>query len=80
LFQFYRPFKKLDQNWEIRILQKFLSWEKLYFGKIDWVYSLGVINALCEFQKQNNLISSTDSSSLCWYFGPKTRDLINNRL
>ncbi len=80
IFQFYRSYKKWDQNWEIRTLQKFLSWEKLYSAKIDWVYSNGLIDALCEFQKKNSLISSKDNSSLCGYLGPKTRELINKKL
>jgi len=79
-FQFYRPYKKGAQNWEVRILQSFLSWEKLYKWKIDWIYSLNVINALCEFQKKNGLISSKDDQNLCGYLGPKTRDLINKKL
>lgn len=79
-FQFYRAYKKWDQNWEIRTLQRFLSWEKLYFAKIDWIYSKGVINALCEFQKKNSLISLNDNSSLCGYLWPKTREMINKKL
>jgi hypothetical protein len=52
----------------------------LYSAKIDWIYSNGLIDALCEFQKKNSLISSKDNSSLCGYLGPKTRELINKKL
>lgn len=79
-FQFYRAYKKWDQNWEIRTLQKFLSWENIYKSKIDWMYSMSVINALCEFQKKNWLISSKDNQNLCGYFWPKTREVINLKL
>ncbi len=80
IFQFYRAYKKGDQNWEVRILQKFLIDQKFLKWGIDWIYSLGVMNALCEFQKKNNLISSKDNQNLCGYLGPKTRDVINKLL
>ncbi|MCF7835414.1 peptidoglycan-binding protein [Candidatus Gracilibacteria bacterium] len=80
VFQFYRPYKKGDQNGEIRILQKFLSGENLYKGKIDGVYSVSVINSLCQFQKNNELWVSGNSIALCGYLGPKTREIINGKL
>jgi peptidoglycan hydrolase-like protein with peptidoglycan-binding domain len=80
IFQFYRAFKKGDQNWEIRILQKILSWENLYKWKIDWVYSVSVINALCQFQKNNNLWIDWDLIALCGYLWPQTREVINRIL
>lgn len=79
-FQFYRAYKKGGQNWEVRILQRFLTSEKLYLWETDWIYSIKVMNALCEFQKRNNLISIADDQKLCWYLGPKTRDSINKQL
>ncbi len=80
VFQFYRPYKKGDQNWEVRILQNFLSWENLYKWKIDWLYSVSMINALCQFQKNNNLWAQWDPIALCGYLGPKTREIINLKL
>ena len=80
VFQFYRAFKKWDQNREIRILQNFLSWENLYKWKMDWIYSVSVINVLCQFQKNNGLWIDWDSIALCGYLGPKTRGVINGKL
>ena len=77
-FQFYRSYTKNEwPNQEIRILQKFLTKQWLYSWTVNWIYDKKTMDAVYDFQKKFNLISTWDSIVVQGFMGPNTRKKIN---
>lgn len=74
---FSKWFNMWDKSWEVSALQKQLI--KLWFYKwnISWVYDNKTAESVYSFQLEHKLVWPEDKSAI-WYFGPKTRDTLNN--
>lgn len=74
---FNRPFKKGEWNEDIKVLQTILANLWFYTGPIDGVYSQATTEAVYKFQLSKGLVNANNMQAR-WYFGPATRNAINN--
>ncbi len=76
---FTKPFKSGQYSEDIKSLQNILTTVWLYSWVIDGVYNPATKNAVYKFQLSKWLLKGYEKKqSVRWYFGPATRNAINN--
>ncbi len=76
-FLTYRSYKKWDQNDEIKNIQNYLMKLGYYNWDINWKYDNDIIDAIYEFQLNNNILTWDSDYNLRWFLWMKTRELLN---
>lgn len=76
-YTFIYGFNINQKHAEVALLQKFLTNMWHYNAEITSIYDDNTVNAVYEFQQENNLIKPTDSKRSHGFLGPRTRKALN---